>query len=211
MNDSVYLSRVRLDVRSRSVRRDLADVHQLHRTIMRQFTAGGGNRAEQGVLFRLESPRGSGPVLLLQSIYEPMWTLDAGYATQRPATKEITPALAAIARNRLLRFRLRANPTRRPAAHDRRNAPRIPLTTWEDRICWLARKLGEAGATLKVCDVAPQARDTGRTEAHRVTIWPVLYDGVLEVIDPDRFRAGIVSGIGPARAYGNGLLSVAPV
>ena len=36
-----------------------------------------------------------------------------------------------------------------------------------------------------------------------------LYEGVLEVTDTDHFRATIISGIGPGKAFGFGLLSVA--
>jgi CRISPR system Cascade subunit CasE len=38
-----------------------------------------------------------------------------------------------------------------------------------------------------------------------------LYEGILEVTDTDHFRATIISGIGPGKAFGFGLLSVAPI
>ena len=38
----------------------------------------------------------------------------------------------------------------------------------------------------------------------------VRYDGILEVTDPDKFRKTLASGIGPGKAFGFGLLSVAP-
>ena len=38
----------------------------------------------------------------------------------------------------------------------------------------------------------------------------VRYDGVLEVTDPEKFRASLFHGIGPGKAFGFGLLSVAP-
>jgi CRISPR system Cascade subunit CasE len=34
---------------------------------------------------------------------------------------------------------------------------------------------------------------------------------LLEITDAERFRAALAAGIGPAKAYGFGLLSVAPV
>ena len=37
------------------------------------------------------------------------------------------------------------------------------------------------------------------------------FDGILEVTDPAAFAATIAAGIGPAKAFGFGLLSVAPV
>ena len=39
----------------------------------------------------------------------------------------------------------------------------------------------------------------------------VRYEGILEVTEPDKFRNTLLRGIGPAKAFGFGLLSVAPL
>jgi len=49
------------------------------------------------------------------------------------------------------------------------------------------------------------------TISHKMTHYAAVYDGVLEVTDPDEFLKIIVSGIGTAKAFGFGLLSIAPV
>lgn len=46
---------------------------------------------------------------------------------------------------------------------------------------------------------------------HDISIYSVRFDGVLTVTDPDTFRQTVAAGIGPAKAFGFGLLSVAPV
>ena len=38
----------------------------------------------------------------------------------------------------------------------------------------------------------------------------VLFDGLLEVTDPGLFRQAIAVGIGPGKAFGCGLMSIAP-
>jgi len=38
----------------------------------------------------------------------------------------------------------------------------------------------------------------------------VLYNGLLEVTDPDLFHRALIRGIGSGKAFGFGLLSVAP-
>lgn len=38
----------------------------------------------------------------------------------------------------------------------------------------------------------------------------VRYDGTLSVTDPVKFHQTLCSGIGPAKAFGFGLLSIAP-
>ena len=39
----------------------------------------------------------------------------------------------------------------------------------------------------------------------------ILYDGILTVTDPDRFRDAQQTGVGHGKAMGLGLLSVAPI
>ena len=44
-----------------------------------------------------------------------------------------------------------------------------------------------------------------------VTIRAVVFEGILKVTDAELFRSALASGIGPAKAYGCGLLTLAPV
>jgi CRISPR system Cascade subunit CasE len=43
-----------------------------------------------------------------------------------------------------------------------------------------------------------------------MTFGSVLFEGVLQVTDPDGFRETLATGIGSGKAYGFGLLSIAP-
>ncbi|MER6736554.1 type I-E CRISPR-associated protein Cas6/Cse3/CasE [Streptomyces puniciscabiei] len=45
----------------------------------------------------------------------------------------------------------------------------------------------------------------------RVTLSTVTYEGRLRVTDPDTLRASLLGGIGPAKGYGQGLLTLAPL
>ncbi|WP_431066567.1 type I-E CRISPR-associated protein Cas6/Cse3/CasE [Methylotuvimicrobium sp.] len=46
-------------------------------------------------------------------------------------------------------------------------------------------------------------------EHHSVKVHTVLFDGILSITDADIFQTQVVRGIGPAKAFGCGLLSVA--
>ena len=107
----MYLSRLILSVRSRDVRRDLANCHELHRTILRGFPglpaepgANGDARARLGVLFRVEShPRTGATSVLVQSSVEPDWShlpsgylLETGGAPPNPERKSVDAAYASI-------------------------------------------------------------------------------------------------------------------
>ncbi|MEW6230192.1 MAG: type I-E CRISPR-associated protein Cas6/Cse3/CasE, partial [Bacillota bacterium] len=53
----------------------------------------------------------------------------------------------------------------------------------------------------------------GEPGAHRrspLTFAAVEFEGHLTVLDPERFRETLRRGVGPGKAYGFGLLSIAP-
>jgi CRISPR system Cascade subunit CasE len=231
----MYLSKLVLDPRNRQVRQDLANCQELHRTLLRAFPDGAaddiaGARARCGLLYRVEIDRTTRRVaMLVQSAVEPDWSrLPAGYATHC-SWKSIAAAYEAITAGMRLRFRLRANPTRRIArARDAEEArwvgKRVQLFREEDQLAWLARKGWEHGFRLiqvrtvsdrpvSVVQVSSEGVVTGRKtsdgQVHPLTFGSVLFEGELEVTDATAFRAALVHGIGPAKAYGFGLLSVA--
>ena len=61
-------------------------------------------------------------------------------------------------------------------------------------------------------DLAIIGRDIAsfRRSGRRVTLARATYQGRLAVTDPDLLRAAMVNGMGPAKAYGCGLLTLAP-
>lgn len=50
-----------------------------------------------------------------------------------------------------------------------------------------------------------------RAPQGRVTLTVAQYDGHLRIEDPDALRSALTAGIGPAKAYGCGLLTLAPL
>lgn len=221
----MFLSLLKLNTAHRAVRRDVADCQQLHRTIMSAFPqAGSAARAELGVLFRLEvSDRES--QLYVQSLVEPDWSrLPDGYCLPGGiACKSVADKYAAITNGMVLRFRLKANPTKRLPAGcpgEKRDGPRVDLRREEDQLEWLRRKAQASGFDLlsvqveqEIPDVrlaAAPVRVRGRHPAGRLTFRSVLFEGRLRVTDSERFAEALRRGIGSGKAYGFGLLSVAP-
>jgi CRISPR system Cascade subunit CasE len=219
----VFLSRLILNVRSRDVRRDLADIHHLHRTVMSGFESVVADepRRAHAVLFRLDDDRAGAPLLLVQSRPRPEWAhLPADYLLQHDDNPAVKPfaALAQLQEGQVLRFRLTANPTRKidtKTLEDgrRRHGRRVELRSESDRRAWLARRAQLAGFELvdpeHTLSISPRARLSGRREATRVTAAAVQYDGLLRVTDRELLLEALVAGIGPGKAYGLGLLSLA--
>ncbi|MFH0800828.1 MAG: type I-E CRISPR-associated protein Cas6/Cse3/CasE [bacterium] len=236
-----------LNLRSRDVRRDLADCHEMHRTLMKTFPdlkgTQGKAREEFGLLYRVESLRKSGEIVIyVQSEKQPDWSsLPIGYLTEtvkeNPACKPIAEKYAQMKEGQVLSFALRANPTRKVGnslkserqAGKKNNGRRIFLTKSEDQIEWLKRKAVRGGfeilalqkePTLPDMDVRPSDKITGR---HRritaekedaredfLVFKGVLYQGRLRITNMEQFLTTLAGGIGSGKAYGFGLLSLAP-
>ncbi len=233
----MFLSRLVLNARDYRVRHDLADCQELHRTLLSAFPAQGGSRAAVGLLFRIEGGEAA-PVVLAQSLVRPDWERlrqrSAGYLRGGPGegwqVKEVGPAYAALREGAVLRFRLRANPTKRLGNSVKAEQPtkvgkRVALLKEEQRLGWLERKADAAGFRLRrvqssdgavpAVDVRPEDNQLGWREAEggkrRLQFGSVLFEGELSVSDAERFRQALASGIGSGKAYGFGLLSIAPV
>lgn len=129
-------------------------------------------------------------------------------------------------------FRLAANPTRsvRAPSDDGAKRPRgkrVAHITARQQLEWLvakAQRLGfeiptphgldaTPGGDIDVRIVSRQVRTftKRRSGSHRVTVATVTFDGRLIVSDPELLRGALLDGIGPAKAYGCGLMTLAPV
>jgi CRISPR system Cascade subunit CasE len=246
----LFLSRLLLNPRSRQVMSEIAHPYEMHRTLMRAFPKATGDtkskaRDEFGVLFRAEVDDGRGVAkVYVQSRIEPNWSFLDGLSdylwtdTGMPEYehKDIMPACRKIQDGQVLRFRLRANPTKRIGKDDDMKGKRVELSRENEQIDWLIRKGQAIGKDLpggfdllmkKVRDVkgemrlvpcvnvCPEGKQTGRkrdeARGHATTHLAVLFEGLLRVTDTNAFVQTIVRGIGAGKAFGFGLLSVAPV
>jgi CRISPR system Cascade subunit CasE len=230
----VILSRLTINPRSREAARDLADCQELHRTILSTFPdAASAARASFGILFRIEYRTGAPPVILMQSREAPNWSLlPPNYLAIPAESKDLSVKWDFIGNSSVLRFRLRANPTRKintKTAADaiKRNGKRVELRTEEEQLDWLRRKAGNGGfeiLSVQTASLVPDARISNEDKIHgsrtdpsngnrksRLTFASVLFEGKLRVTDREKFRTSLELGVGSAKAYGFGLLSVAPV
>ncbi|PPK63768.1 type I-E CRISPR-associated protein Cas6/Cse3/CasE [Actinokineospora auranticolor] len=214
----MFLTKLTIDPRSTAFRRDAADVHNMHRTVMSAYPELPETetyRQSHGVLWRLEAGR-TGVVQYVQSRTRPEWTgLPDGHLLAPAQVRPLDPVLESIAPGRRFAFRLLANPTRcvRPVA-DRGARKRVPH---REPVAWLAAQGARHGFVIPVTgngdpDVVAVAVPllVGRKSARRITVQPVRFDGHLVVTDATAFAEAVVAGVGRAKSYGCGLLSLAP-
>jgi CRISPR system Cascade subunit CasE len=139
------------------------------------------------------------------------------------AVKEVSPEFLS---HTLYAFDLRANPTKalvqrapdgtpkRKANGKRASGKRVPLVKLEDLRAWIERKGVEAGFRISAAeplDIGPMVENHFRRKETRGLHGGVQFRGVLEVVDPTKFRDAYFRGIGPAKAFGFGLLLLAPI
>lgn len=237
----MHISRVILNMRHSRARRDVAVPYDLHRTLVTQVFGDRerAGRLLFRIEPERESREHGGPVVLLQSAGAlPDWSrLDEGYAIAIDGPRPFQPAIEA---GQLLGFRLLANPVERKRQHDgdgnllRGDGPRSHLRFSrrgllhpEEQEEWLQRqgavrvrqegKLLVGGFRLRYVTLAPQGISYRHAEPvtheHKGALRHVgvRFDGVLEVTDAAAFLNTLACGIGPAKAFGFGYLSIAPL
>jgi len=222
----IYLSCLELDPGDRDVRQLLANPYRVHQKLLNAWPGGESGR----LLYRLEWERR--PLRVLVQAPQPAdWSrcFPRGAGLSEPPRQkpvELRPAVG-----QTLRFLLRANPTVRrlraqgpgPEARDPLIGKRVALYGEAEQVAWLARKgeqygfqvllLGHDEAGEPVYDV--EVRDRGdvvgfKSGGGRLVHHCVDFEGRLQVTDAEVFAAALEAGIGPAKGFGFGLLSVAP-
>lgn len=190
---------------------------------------------DAGFLFRIDPLPGDRVAILIQSAVKPDWHYafqNAGYLLGAPPqTKSCDPQFDT---NQHLRFRLLANPVRKVSSRsldlegkpfEERwwgkdvPVPTVELDKWLERRAepgWSAPKNSEGKQSppgFRLVEISePQGGylyvNDGKGGRR---LRSALYEGILEVTDADNFRNTMFRGIGPGKAFGFGLLSIAPV
>jgi CRISPR system Cascade subunit CasE len=187
------------------------ECYRWHQAIWTLFP--GRPDAKREFLFRIEeSTPGRDAIALVLSPWEPEVS-STETAARVIATRSFNPTLCV---GQPLRFRLVANPVRCVVQEGRLNKKgkskprRVPVVSETARVEWLSRKL-EGIAKLEVATAVSQAplhfRKSGQIPGKIV---PVLFEGVLLVQSPEALLTQLYAGIGPAKSFGCGLLSLAP-
>jgi CRISPR system Cascade subunit CasE len=125
------------------------------------------------------------------------------------------PYLPDLQRGQMLRFHVVANPVKTirdgEGRLNKKGEPkscRVPLIKEDQQIAWLQRKLL---GVAEIENVQAVARNPLYFRKKDVVgkIATVAFDGILRVDDPERMTSVLMTGIGPAKSFGCGLLSIA--
>lgn len=207
----MYLSLLTINPESPVARTWLGNPYRVHQRLLLGFPEGLPER----LLFRIESDRRP-PRLLVQADGPADWAqafTDHPVLACAPRQKSIEPLFVA---GQLLRFRLRANPTKRLSAGcpgQRVDGPRVGLFKESEQRSWLSRRAALAGFEPLEVDLrllgTVVSRKNPTKSASKQSHLAVEFEGRLRVLDADALAHALRNGVGSGKAYGFGLLSLA--
>ena len=207
----MFLSLLEIDSQAHIARTWLGNPYRVHQRLAMAFPKAPSGR----VLFRIEE-EWSPPRIIVQAEAQADW--DAAFRefavlASLPQQKPVD--ITAFA-GEVLRFRLLANPTKRLSAGCpgvKVDGHRVGLFKEADQRGWLERKAAAAGFAPLAVEVRPRSTIVSHKnpskDRSRQSHLAVQFDGQLQVTDPGRLTEAVQAGIGTAKAYGFGLLSLA--
>lgn len=216
----MYLTRFGINTQRRGARHLLASQQRMHAAVLAGFPAA---EDPARVLWRVDAGTHRTDLFVVSAARPDLTHLveQAGWPTTATwDTADYQPFLERLAAGQRWAFRLTANPVRsvsRGAGVRGQVKAHVTAAQQQD---WLLRRAeglgfrvpdGEAGSPQLVVKDRRTARfERPRADAGRdVTVVMATYDGLLEVTDPDALRRGLCEGVGRAKAYGCGLLTLA--
>lgn len=203
-----FLTKVEIDHET-AFKAGLRDSYGWHQKIWKAFPGRDGGARD--FLTRLDIIDGGFRLLLLSKAepVRPDWCPEPAWQSK--------PVPASFFQHPAYRFSLLANPTRKvrssPDGELLKNSRRVPLVQREALLGWLERKGQQHGFAVDPGNVrtVPRPRRAfikkGAAGLHAATD----FIGVLHVTDREAFRLAALGGVGPAKAFGFGMLCLAPL
>jgi len=204
-----------LDAKQRETMQALSSPHILHGAVEQSFA-----EKDNRKLWRIDW-LSDACYLLVLSQEKPDFTHIAnqfGFPAQRPPweTKDYNLLLSRLQKGQW-HFRLRANPTRSSLNEKDKTSGRGKVfahVTQEQQRNWLLLKAEACGFQLAEDEFGVVHSQwvkfqKGKNSKSKVVLRTVVFEGKLTVIDLERFEQTLLSGIGRAKAYGCGLLTIA--
>lgn len=233
----MFLTRFRMNPQKRGSLRLSSSPQRMHATVLSAFPPDRARGTEGRVLWRLDTPSRHEWTLYVVSPARPSMEQlqeDCGWS-QEPSweTAEYGPFLDRLREGQTWAFRLVANPVRaEPGERGSRGRLRPHVTATQQQ-AWLVERAERLGFRIPEAvvdtpggngagvehvpgvEVTRRGRDSfgkgGPDRRSTATITRAQFDGVLEVTDRELLRTSLTHGVGRAKAYGCGLMTLAHV
>jgi|SRR6185312_3749024 len=215
----MYFTRMALNPARRGTRFLQTSPQAMHAAVLSAFPPGVATQNTEGrVLWRLDRSKHE-VFLYVVSPESPDLTHlieQAGWPTSSTwQTRDYAPMLGQITAGQHYVFRLVANPVRQPREAEL-GGKRVGHVTAAQQQEWLIDRVERSGfRILEAAEETPalvvsdrEVKKFSRGPA-TVTLSTARFDGHLEVTDAGLLRQALAMGIGPAKGYGCGLMTLA--
>ncbi|WP_295715833.1 type I-E CRISPR-associated protein Cas6/Cse3/CasE [uncultured Mitsuokella sp.] len=204
----MYLSRVKINRSIRTSMKFLGSLQVIHATIAGCFPPEDTSRK----LWRLDYLHGE-PYLLVLSQNKPNFTKlveQFGYLGDTGETRDCQNLFAALKMGHHYRFRFCGNPVHsKKTAGSKGRGTIVPHVTAAQQEEWFCRKSEQAGFSIDSMTIVQRDIRKFSRQGKTVTLHTATFEGILQITDVEKFRQSICTGIGRAKAYGCGLLTLA--
>ena len=226
----MYLSRVSLNLASLEGIAFASSPYRIHAAVERACASDERETDEGRILWRLDETPDSTQKAWLYVLSPGRPDLahvcDQAGCPGEPKwiTKDYSPVLERVAEGQRWQFRLKANPVRKVSVDKGRRKRDGMVGTIQGHVTeaqqrtWLLERADARGFRIVQTEegferlvVSHRRRERFKRGEGLVTLTTAQFDGVLEVTDADAFRRALGFGIGRARGFGCGLMTVAPV
>ncbi|MBS3872230.1 MAG: type I-E CRISPR-associated protein Cas6/Cse3/CasE [Firmicutes bacterium] len=216
----MYLTRIALDLNRRETLRALASPHVIHGAVESSVPPGESEKRERN-LWRIDYLEPNCYLLVLSRQVPNMTAIATqfGYAQREPAweTRCYQTLLSKLHAGQALRFRLRANPVRSSCIENEGANGRGRVyahVTVEQQKQWLYSRSEGLGfalddQTFTVVHTEWKKFRKSRGFGNEVSLRIADFEGRLQVTNVELFKHALTQGIGRAKSYGCGLLTVA--
>lgn len=224
-----YLTRIFINPARRGGRKLITNPEAMHAAVLSCFPPD-VSHTNGRILWRLDETNGSHTLFIVSPEQPDASSLieQAGWSTRPGNIANYGRLLSSLKNGQEWAFRLTANPVEsRPSVNGTRGKV-LPHVTTDQQVGWLNTKASKYGFEL------PSAMETEgdafaplqtmvtkrtnlrffkggieRSKRNRVALRVAQFDGLLRVTDAELLRHSLVNGIGRAKAYGCGLLTLA--
>lgn len=206
----MYLSRIELDTRRRNTMVKLLASPQVSHAVVENCFTRPADVAKTRSLWRIDDLAGK-KYLLVLSEEKPDFSHMVGEYCREDAkgeSRSYDKLLQSVQEGSTYSFKLVANPVKDT------NNKKVGIYDSAELVSWLVRKAEANGFSLDVntLRVSPvEKMEFVRNQGEpKVVITKVTFEGILTVTDKDRFIGALTQGIGRAKAYGCGMLTIIP-
>jgi CRISPR system Cascade subunit CasE len=215
----MYMSRIELNYRRQETLRALASPQVLHAALAASFPE---TTAKERILWRTDK-LGNALYVIIQSPQKPDFTHiveQFGWpaSQQQWETREYMPFLTRLQIGQEWQFRLRANPVyadRVRTPKENRGKVLARLSAWRQKK-WLLDRTEQYGFRIlpneddspKLEIVQREMREFVKRDGHKISIGMTTFEGALRIENETLLVNTMRKGIGRAKAYGCGMLTL---